>query len=113
MSLYVVTFDQTAQPEDLNQVVNVLQEPAGATEQGEYWLNAGGNASDQVSQWMASRSQNTSPVSASVNTSLHAPTTNIATPVAANQSSYGVQIATHLTATSTNETVAGIWTIQY
>lgn len=113
MALTTVTNGNTANANDLNQVINVLQVPAAGTETGEYVLSQGCHASaDFVSAWCASQSRNTTPVSVSVDTSIGAPS-NCNAPSTFKLSNKGFQVVTTSTAATANASVAGLFTIQY
>ena len=114
MALYTVTFGQVSSPTDLNQVVNVLQQPSGGQEKGKYWLAGGSYAVNAViSTYMPSLSRNTVPVSVSADTADFSPTSCNA-PTTDHLSANGFHVWTNSTAITTNNlNVAGNWTIQY
>ncbi len=116
MSLYTVNPDQTAEPEDLNQLVSVLQQSPGGKEQGEYFI-AGpvyGNGAI-VSAWVGSLSRGSLPVSVTVDTSIQAPTGGMnSNPGTSNLSANGFQIYNlNTTGPNVNARAGGLYTLQY
>jgi hypothetical protein len=114
MALYTVSTGNTILAADINQLVSVLQRPAGQTESGHY-VTAGNSYADQgvVSAYIASQSRNATPVSVSVDTSdvgafgtSSGPTTNRLT-------SGGFQVYVKSSGTQTNCGAGGLYTIQY
>lgn len=70
MSLNTVTTGNTVLAADINQLVNVLQAPSGATETGKYFAQGGTNASGWVvAVWVQSQSRTSVPVSVTFDTS--------------------------------------------
>ena len=117
-ALYLVGLNQTAQPTDLNQLVNVLQQPSGGQEKGKYFIANQVNITNGViGQYMPTLSRNTAPVvsSCSIDESDQTHTGGMgATPVLGQVTANGFQVYT-LTSTSgsTNARAGGNYTMQY
>ncbi len=112
MSLYTVTFDQTAQPEDLNQIVNVLEQPPGGVESGGWYLNGNGAASSYIGTWIATLSRYSTPVHASVSVSI-GPAGSLGSPIVGNTTKNGFNVYAQFSAASLNGYEGGTYTVQF
>lgn len=113
MALTTVANGNTAQANDLNQAINVLQQPSGGQEKGEYFFSQGCHASgDFVSIFYPSLSRVSVPVSASIDTAFQSPS-NCNAPGTNKLSANGVQVNTTSTGATGNATVGGNLTIQF
>lgn len=113
MSLNTVANGNTLFANDINQLVNVLQQPSGGQEKGSYFLHGWGGASgDTLAGWFPSLSRGTTPVSVSIDTSIQV-ASNVNAPATANLNATGFQVFTGTTGATTNAQVGGNSTIQY
>lgn len=113
MGLTTVTNGNTAQANDLNQVINILQQPSGGQEKGQYYLNGWGNASgDYISYWLSSLTRVAVPISVSIDTSIDI-SPNLNSPNTGHLSANGFQVNATLKAASVNEHCGGNYTIQF
>ena len=113
MSLTLVVNGANVFATDVNQVVNVLQQPSGGQEHGHYFL--GGNAytsSARISTFVKSISRTSVPVSVSIDTADVAPS-NLGSPTTDNVVAGGFHVLTTSTGTHTNCNTAGNYTLQY
>lgn len=112
--MYTVSTGATINANDLNQVINVLQAPSGAQENGTYFLTGTGTSGiTGLGAWVPSLSRTSTPASVSINTSIQAPV-NCNSPSTNNLSSNGFHVATaYSTASNVAANVAGNFTIQY
>lgn len=114
MALYTVGLNQTAQPTDLNQVVNVLQKPAGATEVGKYYWTFFATANGQVSgTYCATQSRNATPISVSIDHADGFPGSGVNAPVTSNLTAFGFEVFATATAAANNDGIGGNFTVQY
>ena len=112
MSLYTVSTGTTINATDVNQLVNVLQQPSGGSESqtiglvelGAYQTNA------NVSQWIGSRSLGSVPVSASLSGTSSTSMNAIGT---ANLNSSGVNIGSGASGGSNTARFGTTVTFQY
>jgi hypothetical protein len=114
LSLYTVVTGQVANAADLNQLVNVLQQPSGGQEKGKYALggNWAGTGSGFFSTYVPSLSRNTSPVSVAIDTADQAPIGGAVAPGTDRLSSSGFHVYSSMT-NGNNGSMAGNYTIQY
>lgn len=113
MSLYTVVTGNTIAAQDINQVINVLQEPSGSSEVGQYWLAGSSYAANAlISQWIQSQSRTSTPVSVSIDESIQAPS-NCGTPSVSNLKSSGFQLYAFGSGVFTSANVAGVYTIKF
>jgi hypothetical protein len=113
MSLNTVANGNTIFAADINQLVNVLQQPSGGQEKGYYYLNGWGTASGDVFGYgVPLESRNATPVSVSVDTSVQA-ATNVVAPATNALTSSGFHVFTNTTGVNANGYVGGIYTVQY
>ncbi len=114
MSLYLIVNGNQSTATDVNQIIDVLQQPSGGQETGQYYLQGGAGGSGwTVSNWIVSLSRNATPASVSINTSTQSPAANAGTPSTPILYTSGFQV-TFLTTGSTNTARAGGgWTIQF
>ena len=115
-NLYTVALNQTIEPTDINQAVNVLQQPSGGTETGNYFLAGPVYANGAVvSEYVNSRSRGSVPVSVSIDESTLAHTGGMnATPSTGQLTSGGFQIySLNTTGPNVNARAGGAFTIQY
>jgi hypothetical protein len=115
MSLTTVTTGGQINASDINQLVNVLQQPSGGTDTGSVevagWSNA---ASDVISSYIPSRSRGSTPVSVTISTSYFDGPTNITTPLnASHLDANGVQIWQTSSVANANCHVGTTFTWQY
>lgn len=112
-ALYTVGLNQTAQPQDLNQVVNVLQKPSGATEVGKYywtfWAAANGDTSGV---YMQTQSRNATPVSVAIDHADSFPS-GVNAPTWSNLTAFGFEVYASVNAAGVNYGIGGNWTVQY
>lgn len=114
MSLYTVDFDQVSQPEDLNQIVDVLQQPPGGQETGGYFIGGACYAANgYISTWISTLSRFSTPVSVAINTNVQNPTGNIGSPTAARLNANGFQVYAQFSAASLNGYCGGGYTVQF
>lgn len=114
-SLYMVSAGQTAEPLDINQVVEVLQEPAGATESGGYFCAGVISATGQVlSIYLQTLSRVSTPVSCTPTLTSSGPGVGTATPTVGHLGSNGFQLfKTDTTAPQGNGYYGGQYTVQF
>ncbi len=113
MTLYTVTNGNIANDRDLDQVINVLQRPAGQQETGKYYLQGGLYAtSAQLSAYIRTLSQGSTPVSVSIDTADFV-AFHVNAPVVQIQTSYGFSVHTTATAADTECHVGGNWVVNY
>lgn len=114
MALTIVTNGNTAQANDLNQVINILQQPSGGQEKGRYWLAGWANAANNIiSFYVCSQSRNSTPVSASIDTADQAPTAGLGTPTAVHLTNGGFQVSDQATGATAGSFCGGNYTIQF
>lgn len=115
MALYTVSNGNTANAADLNQIINVLQQPTGGTETGKYVLGGSPYTSNAViSTNINTLSRNATPVSVSIDTSAQAPAGGMGTVSTGFLTSSGLQIyCLNATGPSTNARASGNFTVQY
>lgn len=114
MALYTVSTGQTIQAQDVDQLVNVLQQPGSSQEKGKYMLEGNAYVSGAYfSLYMPSLSRNTSPVSVSIDTADNAPTALLNAPSTDHLTANGFHIFSNTTGISSNQFCAGNYTIQY
>lgn len=113
MALTTVSNGNTANANDLNQLVNVLQQPSGGQEKGKYWIESNAEASGSYgSYYYSSLSRTSTPISVSIDEADQAHSScNAAT--ASNLSAFGVKINTTSTVQTFHFLVAGNITIQF
>jgi hypothetical protein len=113
MSLVTVANDNTAQANDINQIINVLQQPSGGQETGKYRIEGWGSANlDAIAVHVFSLSRVSTPVSVSIDTADQSPT-GMSTPGASHQNSSGFHISCGATGATTDAFAGGNFTIQY
>lgn len=113
MALYTVVNGNTINSQDINQVVNDLQRPAGTQETGNYLIAGSGFSGNVVSTWVVFRSRVSSPVSVAVDTSVAAPSGNLNSPSTAFITSTGCQITANQNANNASSRCAGVYTVSY
>jgi hypothetical protein len=97
----------------LNALENVLEQPSGGTETGKYYiLQAGYINAAQTSMYVVSISRTAVPVSVVIDEADVAHT-NVAAAVATLQTANGFLVSTQSTGVTTNERVAGNYTLTY
>ena len=109
-----VAFGQISSPNDLNQLVDILQRKASQQEAGKYALggNWAGTGSGFFSTYVPSLSRNATPASVSIDTADQAPTGGAVAPGTDRLSSSGFHVFTSTT-NSNNASLAGNYTINY
>lgn len=113
MSLYTVTSGNTIQAQDVNQIIDVLQQPSSGQEKGHYFVAGTTTANNLLfSGYVASLSRNATPVSVTLDTSDHSPQ-NCNAPSYNYLTQGGFQVYTRSTASSGDVNVGGNYTIQY
>jgi hypothetical protein len=113
MALTLVVNGNQSSANDINQVINVLQQPSGGQEKGGYYLDSWSNAaSDEVGYWINSLSKNVTPVSVSLDTSIDT-TTFCNAPSTNHLNTYGFHVYTISNAAALKFYVGGIYTLQY
>jgi hypothetical protein len=113
MPLSTIVNGQLSDASQLDQVINTLQQQAGATESRNYFLFGSSytnGATISISQSFLSSV--TTPVSASLNTAIQTPT-GIASLTTAHLSASGMQIWAISTGTGVNVGAAGAYTVQF
>jgi hypothetical protein len=115
MALYTVSTGITIAAADINQLVNVLQEPSGGLEKGRYRLAGGVYATNAVlSHWVNTLSRNSVPVSLTIDTADATPNTlNAPAAPLGNSNAGGFLIYATATAAGTNAFAAGNWQANY
>lgn len=113
MALTTVSSGNTAQANDLNQVINILQQPSGGQEKGKYWIESNGEASGSYGiDYYNSLNRNAVPVGVSIDEADAGHNTcNAAS--SANLTAFGVKITTTSTAQTIHFFVAGNITLQF
>jgi len=82
MSLTDVVAGDQINASDINQALNILQQPSGGVEAGSLEIDGWAGASgDQLSIYLSSRSRGATPVSLTISTSYFDGPTNINTPL--------------------------------
>jgi hypothetical protein len=113
MALYTVALNQTAEPLDVNQLVNTLQKPSGGVEAGKYYWTFWATANAQTSgMYVATQSRGSTPVSVFIDHADGFPST-INAPLYSNVTSNGFEVYAAANAASNNNGVGGNWTVQY
>ena len=108
-----VVFGQISSPNDLNQLVDILQRKAGQVETGKHGIDEAAYANSATLTWYyPSLSRGTTPVSATVDSADAGPNTCNA-PNTSNLTAGGVLVKTSSTAIATNCFTLGNITIQY
>ena len=80
MALYTVSTGTTVNANDINQFTNALAQPSGGSESQTIFVQIGAfQTNSTVSQWIASRSQGSAPVSTSVTATTSAGMNTIST----------------------------------
>ena len=118
MSLTLIptnTKNTVIQAGDINQIINVLQQPSGGQEAGHYFLEAPGYTNGATVSWyIPSLSRNATPISVSVDTSDQA---NVgfqnATPNTNHLTMGGFQIWNPTSGAQGNPRAGGNYTIQF
>lgn len=113
-ALYTVSAGQTAEPLDINQLVNVLQEPSGGTESGSFFVAGPITGNGYViSSYLQLRSRVSSPIS--ISTTVTSNSGGAAASITPNHlDSNGFQLYTlNTTATSGNGNVGGTYVVQF
>lgn len=110
--MYTVATGNTIVVQDVNQIVNVLQQPSGGTETGRYFLLVTATAAGQYSiAYIRTTSQISVPVSVTIDQAVVA-ATNCSAPAADALTSFGFRIYTTSTASGFYQ-VAGNTTVHY
>ena len=113
MPLSTVVNGATISHLDLDQAINVLQQPSGGQEKGKYHLAGNSYVSGGfISLYEESLSRNSVPVSVSIDTADTAPT-NINAPAALKLTANGFQVHATSTGIVTSANAAGNHTLQY
>lgn len=111
--MYTVSTGNTIAAADIDQLVNVLQEPSGNTETGGYFISFAAYVNSGVSgTWINSLSRNSVPVSVSVNTSVNSPS-NCASPSTDHVTANGFHVYTFSTGINASCNVGGVYTLQF
>lgn len=115
MALYTVATGNTINALDVNQIVNVLQKPSGATEAGKYFLGASIYTNGALaSMYVLTLSRNATPVSVSIDTLDQAPVGGMGAMATANLTQGGFQLySLSGTTQGVNARAGGNWTVQY
>lgn len=115
MALYQVLLNQNIEPQDINQSVNILQQPSGGTESGTFEVAGGtGAAGWTLSCYIASRSRGSTPLSVTINTPYTDGPNAVNTPMSVSHlDANGVQIWTTSNAANVNCHVGSTFTWQY
>lgn len=99
---------------DINQLVNVLQQPSSGQEKGKYWLQGGAYATGaNVSQYIPSISRGAAPVSVTIDTADQIPTAAAGTPTTDNLTANGFHVLFVSTGPNIASRCGGNYTIQY
>jgi hypothetical protein len=114
MPLYQVQSGFTINSSDINQIVQVLQRPAGSQETGKYFLTqSASGAAQSFGEYVNSLSRNSTPGgSVSIDTSDQAPS-NCASPTADHLTANGFRVATTSTQSANTVMVGGSYSIAY
>lgn len=113
MSLNTVTTGNTILAADVNQLVYVLQRQTGQTEAGQYKFAGSSYASGcWLGTYIPSLSRNTTPVSASLDTSIGL-STGLNTPSVSSLGASGFLVFSTSSTTNTTLLAGGNYTIQY
>ena len=113
MSLSTVSNGAVISHNDIDQIINVLQQPSGGQEKRKYHLAGNSYANlGWVSLYVRSLSSNSTPVSVSIDTADTAPT-NIGTPAALQQTASGFQVHGQTSAAQVSCNAGGNYTLQY
>ena len=113
MSLTVANAGDTIYSSTINQLINVLQAPAGAQEKGKYKLEMNAySTSAFISCPITTLSSNSTPVSASIDTADNSPF-DVGTPNTGHLTQGGMQIYAQVTTVNTIADAGGNWTMQY
>jgi len=111
--LYQVVTGSPILHQDVNQAINVEQQPSGGKETGKYYLAGNSYISGgYVTQYMRTLSQLSTPVSVSIDTSDQA-VTNLNVPTTSGLTSNGFRIQATSTGIATNCVAGGNYTVNY
>jgi hypothetical protein len=114
MALTTVSNGNTANASDLNQVINVLQQPSGGQEKGTYWLGGNGYTTNAyIQQSISSLSRVSTPVSVSIDTAIQAPIGNLTNILAGTINSGGFHVYGQVSSASSNAYCGGNYTLQF
>ena len=114
MSITYVANGATSSNTDLNQAVNVLQQPSGGQDAGHYYLAGAGYTNGAMDMtYVPSQSRGVTPVSVSIDTSDNSGSGYLAAPATNFLKSYGFQIYANTNGAQSNAQVGGKYTIQY
>lgn len=113
MSLVTVTNGNTADASDINQLVNVLQQPSGGQDKGVYYVNGWASTNNQsIAAWVAARSRTSSPISVTIDTAIAGPNA-VAAPNTNALDGNGFHVFAKSSGANSDCYVAGNYTIQY
>lgn len=113
MALTLIVNGNQSNASDVNQIINILQQPAGGQEKGKYFLEFGAYASTAwMSAYINTKSQGTAPASVSVDSAVQAPVSCNA-PATDFLDSFGFKVKSNSTAVTTDARVGGNFTVQY
>ena len=115
-NLYQVVLNQNIEPQDVNQLVVIDQQPSGGTETGHYFLAGSVYANGAlVSCYIPSRSRGSTPVSVTIDETDQVHTGGInATPSTGALTSGGFQVySLSTTGPNVNARAGGLYTLQY
>jgi hypothetical protein len=113
MALTLVSSGNTIYATDIDQIINVLQQPSGGTEAGSYYITGNASNTSSLGYFVSSLSRVSSPVSVSINTSITSPS-NCNSPSTDHLNANGFHVYTTISGgASIASNVGGGYTIQY
>lgn len=114
MSLHTVSTGGTINAVDVNQMVNVLQQPSGGSESGKWFIESGGYQNGWTCAiYMPTLSRGSVPVSVSIDTADQSPTQSAGSPSTQNLTASGFQIIYSVSTLTNTSRCGGNWTVNY